>query len=169
MIAEASICEARWDQGAADRVSREQSAKNLVVTSLTKVRNMLHPMGLLKGTGPEVETPPKHRVQEPIGDPDIHRAFNLLRQVVRTKTQAVAQKVIAGEADGVAERWGFKVPSSWHDVHTGQMGRATAQSAFDEAIRDTIRQAEGVENDEQGLKLKAQLLKDLANEIFRYF
>jgi hypothetical protein len=168
MIAEASICEARWDQGAADRVSREQSAKNLVVTSLTKVRNMLHPMGLLKGTGPEVETPPKHQSREPIHDPEIQRAFELLRQTVRARAQIAAKRIVDGEGDKIARLWGFQVPTNWHDVHAGQMGRATAEGIFDEMIRDTTDQAAGIENDEKGLKIKARLLKDLANEVFRW-
>jgi len=144
----------------ADRISREQSAKNLVVTSLIKVRNMLGPMGLTK------RPIQKHRVVEPIGDPGVFRAFNSLREVVRARAQRDARSILNGEnAERIGEFWGFQVPTGWYDVHAGQMGRPTATGAFDNMIRNTVEQAAGLENDEAGLATKAELLNQLASQI----
>lgn len=144
MIAESSIydlSEGRWDQSAADKLSRDQTGKNLVVTSLTKLRNMLEPIGILKGGMTR-----KHTVPEPTGGPQITTAFNKLREVVKKAASDDAKLIAAGgqEAQNVGSFWGLKVPTSWHDVHAGQYGKPTAEGTYDDIIRMGIKKAKQV-------------------------
>jgi len=218
------------ESGSCDHVSREQTAKNLVQTSLTKLRNMLEPMGLLQDTagreqaktlstshaketlstshakvvealqgavskaneavklsgndkmvvdaatalanvlkakqGQATNQTGQHRVKSPVQDPAINRAFQLLRDTVRTKTTVAGKYIINGgqSTKGIEEFWGFQIPTSWHDVHAGQAGRATADGIFDQWIRDAVAQAQEVP--EENLEAKAKILGELANLVF---
>lgn len=133
MIAESSIHEP-WDGDVADRMSREQSAKHLVRLALGKLRNILEPMGILKGGTAE-----KNRVKEPSGSKEAMMAFEDLRRTVQRKAKEDAQKIVAGEDTAEIEQyWGMQVPTGWHDVEAGQYGRPTTRGIYDDILRSGI-------------------------------
>ena len=169
LIAEASardilFGEPRSERGnaRADEISREQTAKNLVVTTLHKLRNMLESMGLLKAGSKG----------EPVHDPNIGRAFNKLRDTVRSIVSRDAKEIIANEEDvdlaSIGRYWGFQIPKGWLDIHAGQAGRATADGHLDDWIRQAKEKAAEIPSDERGLRLKAQILNHLGDEIWKW-
>lgn len=159
MIAESSIREMRWDRQEPDTIAMNQSLKNLQVTSLVKLRNMLHTMGLSKGQR-------KHSVTEPIGL--AVAPFDALRRVVQQKTRRDAQKVAQRGLDSQAAQraakfWGFQLPTGYYDVHAGQMGKPTADGIFDQYLAMTIKKAGDL-----SVEGKIKLLNDLAYTIENY-
>lgn len=152
----------RGNNARSDEISREQTAKNLVITTLHKLRNMLEPMGLLKSGSKG----------EPVHDPNVGRAFNSLRDTVKSIVSRDAKKIIANEEDtdldSIGKYWGFQIPRGWLDVHSGQAGRATADGYLDDLIRQARKEAAEIPSNEKGLGLKAQILKDLGNDIWKW-
>lgn len=138
----------------ADQEVRQQSAKNLVVMALQKIRNMLGPMGLTKAP---IQ---KHRVTEPIG-PAV-APFSSLRRVVQAKASQDAQMLLSGQGDQeqIGGFWGIQLPTGYYDVHAGQRGKAHAKGQFDDLIRQTVAAAEG-----QPVETKIELLDQLAGQI----
>jgi hypothetical protein len=138
----------------ADQVAVEQSAKNLVVTALQKIRNMLGPMGLTKNP---IQ---KHRVTEPIG-PAVG-PFSSLRRVVQARANRDAQMLLSGQGnrEAIGQFWGIQLPTGWYDVHAGQRGKVNAEGQFDDLIRQTVAAAEG-----QPVEAKIELLNQLAAQI----
>lgn len=149
-IAESDTYHKMWRRHT-DEISSEQSAKNLIVSSLNKIRNMLGPMRLTKNP---IQ---KHRVTEPI-DQAI-APFDNLRRVVREKTQADAQMLINGQGDRekIGQFWGIQLPTNYYDVYAGQNGRVNANGKFDDLIRQTIAASNG-----KPIELKIELLNRLA-------
>jgi len=143
--------------GHADDVARNQASKNLVVTTLSKLRNILEPMGLLQGSGQ------KHSVKQPIGDSGIGAAFNTLRNAVQIRVKEAAAELLAGDA-AKASLWGFQAPSGWLDAGATQRGKANPDGLFDSLLRDVIKASDG-----QPLEGKAQLLSNLATVISTKF
>lgn len=138
----------------ADSIAVEQSAKNLVVTALQKIRNMLGPMGLTKAP---IQ---KHKATEPIA-PAVP-PFSALRRVVQAKANRDAQMLLGGQGnrEQIGKFWGIQLPNSWYDVKAGQHGRVNAEGQFDDLIRQTVAAAQ-----EQPVEAKLELLGQLAAQI----
>lgn len=141
-----------WSRG--DQIAIDQSSKNLVITALTKIRNMLGPMGLVKGGRIQ-----GHKPIEPI--PIANTPFLTLRKAVKSKVQRDSAAIQSGKAnpEQIGQFWGFQFPTSWTDI-IGQHGKTNVQGTFDGLIRQTIAQSEG-----QPGEVKADLLNRLATQI----
>jgi hypothetical protein len=136
-----------------DEIVLQQAAKSLVVNSLSKIRNMLGPMGLTKGP---IQ---KHRVTEPIG-PAV-APFDGLRRAVKARAQQDAQMLLqGGDREQIGQFWGIQLPTGYYDVHAGQHGKVNAEGQFDDMIRQTVASAEG-----QPPEAKIELLNQLAAQL----
>ena len=140
-----------WQDNSND-LAVEQSAKNLVYMALTKIRNMLMPMGLVK-SGPQ-------KVTEPIG-PAVG-PFDGLRRTVQTRAQRDASSLMrgAGNREQIGNFWGFQIPTNLYDTEASPHGTATATGQFDNMIRQTVAAAEG-----QPAEVRINLLGQLAQSL----
>lgn len=137
-----------------NNVSTEQSAKNLVIIALRKIRNMLGPMGLAKGP---IEA---HRTIEPIG-PAV-APFDGLRMAVRDRAQRDAMKIIndTGNRERIENFWGIKLPKNYYDIEAGQHGKANVTGQFDNLIRQVVEASQN-----KSVEYKINLLKQFAEII----
>lgn len=140
-----------WADNSND-LAAEQSAKNLVYMALTKIRNMLMPMGLVK-SGPQ-------KTREPIG-PAVG-PFDGLRRAVQTKAQQDAASLIQGTGNRkkIGNFWGFQVPTNLYDIEASPHGTATATGQFDNMIRQTVAAAKG-----QPAEVRVNLLGQLTQSL----
>lgn len=140
-------------------LAAEQSAENLIYTSLRKIRNMLQPMGLLKGgeIGGEIK---KNHVAEPIA-PAV-APFDALRRAVRARAEHDTQSLADGygHPQRVGEFWGFQIPRGHYDVEAGSAGSPNANGQFDEMIRQTVKASKG-----KPVEAKIELLNQLAQSL----
>jgi hypothetical protein len=139
---------------ARDDIATQQSAQNLVIAALQKIRNMLGPMGLTKAT---IQ---KHRATEPIG-PAVG-PFSTLRRAVHARVNQDALMLLNGQGDreSIGRFWGIQFPTDWHDVDAGQRGKVNAEGEFDKLIRQTVAASEG-----QPMEARIELLARLAEQI----
>ena len=135
-----------WRQRADETVVK-QSAKNLVITALSKIRDMLGEMGLTKNP---VQ---KYRIIEPIGQ--AVTPFNNLRRAIQKRAKQDAQMLMGGgdHRERIEAFWGIKFPTGYYGVHAN----VNAEGQFDELIRQTIATAK-----EQPVEARIELLNRLA-------
>jgi hypothetical protein len=130
MIAESSSYNP-WDGDVADRMSLEQTGKHLIRIALGKLRNILGPMGILKGG--------EYAIKEPSGPKEVQIAFNNLRRIVKEKATEHAKMIASGEdASELESFWGIRIPTSWFDVEVGQYGKPTTTGLYDDILRGGI-------------------------------
>lgn len=158
LITEGSLTEVRqvgWDKPYKD-YRTNQAAKNLIYTALSKLRDMLGPLGLLKQGHVEHQTP------EPIAP--AATAFNRLRNAVRAKAQRDAARISAdqGHLPVIRQFWGFKTPESYYDFEAGPHGKREMTGQFDGMIRRLVAAAQG-----KSVEARIELLNQFADAFSR--
>ena len=133
----------------ADSIALEQSTKNFQVMVLSKLREFLNTIGLSQGKS-------KHSIIQPITSaaPQYSTVKNHIASLMLIDAKRLLKDGLgSATAKEIGQKWGFRFPTNYYDVKTGQMGAVTVDGAFDDLLHDLAGKALRTNNEEDRIKL----------------
>lgn len=156
LIAEGSTRMVRYlTENQADKITLEQSIKNLKMSVLTKLRNFLDTIGLSQGKR-------LHSVTQPIAlavGPYAEIKTKITNAVNKDAEAVLKSGLNTRIAQQVGEKWGFIFPSGYYDFNNSQVGSQTVNGQFDKVLFTLAKKAESLPN----LQARVELLSSVAD------